>query len=110
MDRLAEEIFARFLGSQGPLIYVAGVAAVRDDEDRIITPEIPTSYRERTDAELDALVRQAVRASAACQRERQRYAAANPVARPQPITTPYPEPVRHKPDFIDRLISRAGFR
>jgi len=90
MDRLAEEIFRGFLQSQGPLVYVASVPAVLDERDRVIVPEVPTSYRERTDAEFDALVRQAVRASLACRRENARHAAANPVPRPAPAQPPLP--------------------
>lgn len=42
----------------------------------------------RTDEELDALVRYAVRAEAACEREAKRYREAHPTPRPVPTGVP----------------------
>lgn len=54
LSTLAREIFAQMIAMGGGLIYDASASG---------------SYRERTDAELDALVSYAVRAAAACDRE-----------------------------------------
>ncbi len=75
------EMFRRLL-AQNPLVWIPTIPAGPEQD------EVPGYYRERTDAELDVLVRYAVRAVAACERESKRFAAANP--RPLPPSMPRP--------------------
>ena len=105
MNQFAREIFLR-LFTLNPHVYVGAVPAVRSNEGGVVTPEVPGYFRERTDDELDVLVKYAIRAEDACIREGRRQVAANPVPRPLPISTPYPSPrmPARELSFLDRLL------
>ncbi len=92
MTKNAEEIFMRFLQNY-PWVYG--------------DPAHPNG-KERTDAELDALVAYAIRADAACRRENQRVAAANAepgVIRPLPTSVP-PAGRPVEISAVDRALNR----
>ena len=71
MSPFARELFARLLAASS------------------VYWDVGTSqFHEHTDEELDALVRYAVRAEAACEREAKRYREAHPTPRPVPTGVP----------------------
>lgn len=90
MTQFARELFARML-AMNPLVYVAETS----------------SYRERTDEELDVFVKYAMRAAAACEREDKRYREAHPVPTGVPSGGYQPRPPKSPTTLPTSLIERA---
>lgn len=104
----AAEIFMRMV-AQNHQVYVMAVPAVRipgdgEEEELIVTPEIPAHYRDRNDAELEALMVYA------------RRAARRVALLPFPIPPRAPEPIQPlrvavlsaARSVIDRLLRNRG--